>query len=795
MIFASVPNSFWDKFPARSLATSDMWKLGKPGRPAYMTGKGELPATYIFKTREGGIGILQITGFNDEPRGVKIRYQMLKNYQKPVVQVEGEKTEQKEQIEKISRLINAELPRSISNVKFHQKGPWGILRTFVKFDIPISDLKILLHQSYMLTDFDKLSKDGKIRIRMKQDKLGPEWWTPDVLKEPLYGHWARGYWAPEGTVWTHDEWNICCSEINQGQMRVYLYSRSNSEPVYWTGSKEDVSKKQIIEGKLQEVLDDPNVIKETAEQFFNKIRTADYDYFLDSKNPKVWKEFPIVGHYNALQGYQYPDLVMWICRTFKKNPIISVQLGNPIASMDKWPVLPYTIVLRDGKIIEGDLRFTYHFYSPESVYGKEVVDQWLGVHGIDWNLKPESELYKIPNLDVGVDEVIQASELGAAAEVSAEKGLQGLIDAARAGVTVIVPEGIYTEPVRIDKSLKLKGKSLRGSVFEVTANEPAIFIDTKGKGKVSIEGVTIKWQLATSDKGIEHPFAVAVKDTKAEIKRCNFVPLGNPKRSPVAIRAMGFSNLNIESCRFEGFEYVVCYGEGTEGVMSDSLIMDCGHQGVILYSGAKAKILRNVITGSRYHAVRSTGGTLDVRDNLLIENANRGIYLGNKSARGVIANNIIMGNGTGISGFARSRVRIQNNIIADSSYAGISMRDSCNLSIRNNILQGNAKGCIVHKEGSKNANKVFRNLFWENEIDVENFAKPAVSISVEPGFADPDNGDFSLKAGEALENKQGLSDPNVFKILWKRWENRDDKNEPFNVPDTKTDSDIEAKEP
>ena len=394
----------------------------------------------------------------------------------------------------------------------------------------------------------------------------------------------------------------------------------------------------------------------------------------------------------------------------------------------------------------------------------------------------------------GTDEIIQASELGAGA-VSAEKGLQGLIDAARAGGTVIVPEGVYTEPISISKSLKLKGQSPTGSIFEVTANEPAIFVDTKGKGKVSIEGVTIKWQLATSDKNIEHPFAVAVKDTRAEVKRCNFVPLGNPKRSPVAIRAMGFSNLNIEACRFEGFEYVVCYGEGTEGVMSDSLIMDCGHQGVILYSGAKAKILRNVITGSRYHAVRSTGGTLDVRDNLLIENANRGIYLGNKSARGVIANNIIMGNGTGISGFARSRVRIQNNIIADSSYAGISMRDSCSLSIRNNILHGNAKGCILQKEGSKNANKVFRNLFWENEVDVENFDKPAVSISAEPGFVDPDNGDFSLNAGEALEHKQGLTDPNVFKILWKRWENRADENEPLNVPVTKTDSDVEAKEP
>jgi len=65
-------------------------------------------------------------------------------------------------------------------------------------------------------------------------------------------------------------------------------------------------------------------------------------------------------------------------------------------SEKKWPVVPYTVTLKDGKMLKGDLRFTYCIYAPEEVYGKEVVDRWLGVHGIDWNLKPESELYKLP---------------------------------------------------------------------------------------------------------------------------------------------------------------------------------------------------------------------------------------------------------------------------------------------------------------------------------------------------------------------------------------------------------------
>jgi|GEM_PF-2593389 len=38
-----------------------------------------LPATYGFKTRESGMGLLQITGFTDHPRGVRIRYKLVQN--------------------------------------------------------------------------------------------------------------------------------------------------------------------------------------------------------------------------------------------------------------------------------------------------------------------------------------------------------------------------------------------------------------------------------------------------------------------------------------------------------------------------------------------------------------------------------------------------------------------------------------------------------------------------------------------------------------------------------------------
>ena len=387
---------------------------------------------------------------------------------------------------------------------------------------------------------------------------------------------------------------------------------------------------------------------------------------------------------------------------------------------------------------------------------------------IQWN--PGDSQKQAPSLP--------SAGLEAVKEVSTAKNvLQQLIDSTPAGQTVNIARGVYTEPVTVTKPLTLKGESVNDCIFEVTANEPAIFVDTKGKGGVIIDTMTIKWQLATSDR-TEHPFAVAVKDTKSEVRNCCFQPLGDFKRCPVAINAMGFSELNINNCRFEGFEYTVSFGEGTKGTIRNSLVMGSGHQGISLYSGATAEIVGNVVTGSKYHAVRSTGGTLNMADNLIINNANRGVYLGNKSASGTISNNIIIGSGTGIDGFARSNVKVENNIIADSSYAGIGMRDSCSLSIRDNILRGNERGWILFKEIGGNGNTLYRNTFWRNKVDTENLDKAADSIIADPGFVDADNGDFSLKPGPALEQKQGLTNPEIFKTLWKIWKNREEKNEP-----------------
>lgn len=373
----------------------------------------------------------------------------------------------------------------------------------------------------------------------------------------------------------------------------------------------------------------------------------------------------------------------------------------------------------------------------------------------------------------------EASPAATPSTATSSANLQALIDSTKPDDTLVIPEGIYTEPVTITKSLTLRGASRTGCIFEITANRPAILVDTQSKGKVNIENLTIKWQLATSDKTTESLYAVGFKDSKGRIKNCNFIPLGNPQQSPVAVQAQGFTDLTITTCRFRGFEYAICFGDGTTGAMEDSLVMDCGHQGVILYTGAKVAVRGNVFTGSGYHAVRNTGGNLTLQDNLIIDNKNRGVYLGNKSSSGVIRNNLIVRNATGINGFASAKYLIENNVIADCSYAGIAMEKSCRFTIQKNILQGNEQGIAESAQGGAGENTCKDNTFWKNAKDAENYSLPADSILQDPQFASPSTGNYSLKDGASKTSHHGLSNPEVFEVLWKRWQNRTAENEPF----------------
>jgi len=70
-----MPSTGWDEITADSVSA----QLEKTDihESIPLNGMGDFPPTCLFQTREGGKGILQIRGFTENPRGVRIRYKLV----------------------------------------------------------------------------------------------------------------------------------------------------------------------------------------------------------------------------------------------------------------------------------------------------------------------------------------------------------------------------------------------------------------------------------------------------------------------------------------------------------------------------------------------------------------------------------------------------------------------------------------------------------------------------------------------------------------------------------------------
>ena len=77
MVVQPVASELWDSVTAETILTREMLARAPAALRHPCPARVPLPVTYMFKTREGGLGILQIVGFAENPKGVKIRYRMV----------------------------------------------------------------------------------------------------------------------------------------------------------------------------------------------------------------------------------------------------------------------------------------------------------------------------------------------------------------------------------------------------------------------------------------------------------------------------------------------------------------------------------------------------------------------------------------------------------------------------------------------------------------------------------------------------------------------------------------------
>jgi hypothetical protein len=76
LITGQIADETWEKWTPEQVMNGLSSRRLIPGI-AKLNTDGAFPTTWIFRTDDGGMGILQIVGFTENPRGVKLRYKLV----------------------------------------------------------------------------------------------------------------------------------------------------------------------------------------------------------------------------------------------------------------------------------------------------------------------------------------------------------------------------------------------------------------------------------------------------------------------------------------------------------------------------------------------------------------------------------------------------------------------------------------------------------------------------------------------------------------------------------------------
>ncbi len=144
--------------------------------------------------------------------------------------------------------------------------------------------------------------------------------------------------------------------------------------------------------------------------------------------------------------------------------------------------------------------------------------------------------------------------------------------------------------------------------------------------------------------------------------------------------------------------------------------------GIKLYY-SPSNIINNVIADSDNYGVYLSYSDSTVKNNIIINNKNHGIYC--SYSKPEIINNTIYNNLNGIYSEV-SRVVIKNNIISGNKSAGVKWAEP-----------------IGSQEGSEPI--LSYNIVWGNGKDYVNVRPGEGGLAKDPGFVNPEGGDFHLK--------------------------------------------------
>jgi parallel beta-helix repeat protein len=246
--------------------------------------------------------------------------------------------------------------------------------------------------------------------------------------------------------------------------------------------------------------------------------------------------------------------------------------------------------------------------------------------------------------------------------------IQGAIEAAEPGDTILIGAGTYQENLVIAKSLSLKGEGKYLVTLQAAdPQRPSILI--RDDANVALTGFTI----TGGSKGLRIVGSSSLTANEIAVE-------GNGE----GIYLGPFAQLELASSEVSGNQ-----GDGLvllgQAQVHDSEISGNGHQGLKVWSSGSVSVRDNKISGNGGEGLFLGLGSIEVLRNMISDNGGEGIEVWG-FAQATIQGNRISNNRDGILVWGEAQATISNNTISKNRRDGALLVDKARAELTGNEI-------------------------------------------------------------------------------------------------------------
>ncbi|MCK4734171.1 MAG: right-handed parallel beta-helix repeat-containing protein, partial [Methanophagales archaeon] len=240
--------------------------------------------------------------------------------------------------------------------------------------------------------------------------------------------------------------------------------------------------------------------------------------------------------------------------------------------------------------------------------------------------------------------------------------IEAAVDAARAGNTIIVGDGIYTENVKVNKSLTIKSTSGNPADTIVLAADPDADVFSVTADYVTISGFTVGGAVEHTDAGIYLDNASYSYISDNTISNNSF---------GIYLRDSSNNSIVSNTVSSNNYDGICLYYHNNDNNIRNNTVLN-NSDGISLYGSDSNNILDNNVPNCRICLAHFSN------NNKLINNNVHGIALASSNNNSIIRNKVSSNVGFGIYLINSSKNYIVENIVSMCKMHGIYLSLSSN---------------------------------------------------------------------------------------------------------------------